>query len=121
MTDLRLSIFREMASSTRSRNEYIHQIKRTYGEEAVPEALEVFDGDKYPNRRRTAEQHKVHRYVSINLSWVAPNLRTYQVPLPHLILAVSATLVLACLLIPPFFVTLSNGATTSLGYHFLFD
>lgn len=122
MDNLRLSIFREIASSVRSRKEYIHQIKLTYGEEAIPEALRVFDRERpesVPHQKRKTTEDELHQNVTLNLSWIAPSLGNHQVPAGQLILIIDAVLILASFLVPPFFVTLSNGATTSLGYHFI--
>ena len=124
MDNLRVSIFQEIASSARSRNEYIHQIKLTYGEEAVPEALRVYDNERpenIPYEKRKVTESELHKKMTINLSWIAPGLGEYQVPIGQLILIIDAVLILLLFLFPPFFVTLSNGATTSLGYHLIFD
>ena len=77
MDNLRLSIFREIASSVRSRNEYIHQIKLTYGEEAVPEALRVYDNERpenVPYEKRKVTEGALHKKMTLNLSWIAPGL-----------------------------------------------
>ena len=124
MDGLRLSIFREMASSVRSRNEYIHQIKLTYGEEAVPEALRVYDNQRsenVPYETRKVTEGELHKKITLNLSWITPGLGEYQLPVGQLILIMDAIFILLLFLFPPFFVTLSNGASTNLGYHLIFD
>ncbi len=59
MDNMRLSIFWEMASSARDLNEYIQQVRRTYGKEVIPEALQVFDRvhrkDSPDEKRKTAD------------------------------------------------------------------
>lgn len=122
--NLRLSIFREMASSARNRNEYIHQIKLTYGEEAVPEALQVYDNlkpENAPYQNKEATESALHNKLTLNLTAIAPALGVYQVPMGQLILIVDVVFFVLSFLFPPFVVTLSNGAITSLGYHLIFD
>lgn len=124
MDNLRLLIFQEIASSVRSRNQYIHQIKLTYGEESVPEALRVYDSDRsgnIPFEKRKVTEGKLRTTLTLNFSRIAPSLGKYQISVQQLILIIDAVLILLLFLFPPFFVTLSNGATTSLGYHLIFD
>lgn len=123
MDNMRLMIFREMASSSASRNEYIRQIKLTYGEDAVLEALRVYDNVKpenVPHERQREVGSGLDNRITINLSLVAPILGKYQASVGQLILIVDTILFLLLFFFPPFVVTLSNGATTSLGYHLIF-
>jgi len=124
MDDLRVAIFREMASSARDRNQYMRQIKDTYGEEAIPEALRIFDQIRMEHISRITQkldESELNRPISLNLSWLPPGIAKYQISVGQLILLVAGILIIGSFLFPPFFVTLSNGATTSLGYHIIFD